>query len=96
MVLERDREDAMDRCRINVTREQTDFGQTVFGARGYLERIGILGSERASIPQFVPNELRAHSIPLFPPLPPARLSGYLLGEPSPDRGQTTEWPHPDA
>ncbi len=78
----------------NRTHESTDFGQSGFAARGYLERIGVLTADRHPIPRFAPGELRVHTIPLTPPAPPAQLVENLLGVPSPDRGQTLEWPHP--
>jgi hypothetical protein len=85
----------MTLCRRTIVREQTDFSQQLFGARRYLEKIGVLDAQRGPGPRFAPGELRVHTIPLFPPLPPARYVGFLLGEPPPDRGQTPEWPHPE-
>jgi hypothetical protein len=77
-------------------REVTDFSEPRFGARGYLERVGVLDAIRGPLPVIAPGDWRVHSIPLVPPLPPAELQGRLLGESPPDRGQTLDWPHPSS
>jgi hypothetical protein len=83
----------MGACHRTVVRELSDFSQSGYAARGYLERIGVLRADRGPTPRLVPSELRVHTTPLFPPNPAARLVEYLLGQPAPDRGQTLDWPH---
>lgn len=65
-----------------------------FGARNFLERIGILTAYRNPEPRIVPADFKVHRLPLEAPLPLSDLQGYLNGDPPPDRGQTLEWPHP--
>ena len=71
-----------------------DFSVTPCNGREFLTRIGALDPTVGPLPRFSPSSLRAHSIPLQPPLPWPEYQQHLHGDPVPDRGQTLDWPHP--
>ena len=81
-------------CGPKRSKQPVDYSQAG-GAKGYLERIGVLAADRGPGPAFVPRDRLVNQIPLSAPLPPAPLAGHLLGENPPDRGQTFSWPRPE-
>jgi hypothetical protein len=62
----------------------------------FLERRGIIPTQRHPVPGANPDGNPVHYYPVTPPLP---LPGFLWfenGLPSPDRGQTEIWPWGEA
>lgn len=58
----------------------------------FLQRLGILPTERLPQPVLTPRQLKVHRLPLTAPLPEAAATAYLDGEPPPDRLVTSAWP----
>lgn len=65
------------------------------GARGFLERAGLIDTYRRPSPRISPADLLIHVAPVVPPFPVPIQQRYLEGIPPPDRGQTEPWPYPD-
>jgi hypothetical protein len=59
----------------------------------FLERTGLLQAQQMPGPRMDPMKYKSHEIPLEAPQPNPEGLGYLLGIPSPDRGQSIPWPH---
>lgn len=70
-----------------------DFSTDRGGARGFLERSGIVPTARNPRSTIVPSLLTLHTEPLKPPYPNPEDVGFRMGEPAPDRAETTEWPY---
>lgn len=73
-----------------------DFSANLGGVKGYLERTGILPTARNPRPRIVPSLLTAHTEPLKAPYPNPDDVKFRMGEPSPDRGVTGEWPYTES
>lgn len=56
----------------------------------YLERSGLVRTVR-TLPAYETGANKAHSVEVESPLP--ELQALELGDPSPDRGLTEEWPN---
>lgn len=82
-------------CNLGEIEDVLDYSSQLGSARPFLERAGIIPTNRGPRPRVQPAYWRIHSAPLQPPLPLPALQGHLNGSPPPDRGKTTEWPHPD-
>jgi len=61
----------------------------------FLQRIGVLASEKTPQPAMEPGAWKVHSLPLSRPLPNAEDVEYLNGDPAPDRVVTKSWPYPE-
>ncbi len=70
-----------------------DFSTNLGGARGYLERAGILPVARNPRPRITPVLLTLHTDSLQAPYPEPATVGFRMGDPAPDRAETTEWPY---
>jgi hypothetical protein len=66
---------------------------TTRSAALFLERRGIIPTQRHQVPSMDPAASAVHTYPLARPLPDPRLLGATQGSPPPDRGQTEVWPH---
>lgn len=60
--------------------------------REFLTRCGLLDATIGPLPSIEPEHWLVHSSPLSAPMPWPELQVHLLGDPSPDRGQTRPWP----
>lgn len=58
----------------------------------FMERRGLIQTERAPVPRVAPDLCIVHNMPLKPPLPDPQLLLAAEGI-IPDRGLTTQWPH---
>ena len=81
-------------CDLGEVEDVVDYSVHLGSARPFLERAGILPTHRGPRPRIQPGRLRIHDAPLQPPLPIPAMQEHLNGSPPPDRGVTTEWPHP--
>lgn len=66
---------------------------TTKSARLFLERAEIRETKRAPMPTIEISANRVHNIPLEAPLPWPSFAQHKQGDPPPDRGATTDWPH---
>lgn len=70
-----------------------DFSTNLGGARGYLERTGIIRAARNPRPLITPSLLTVHTEQLKAPYPTPSEVTFRMGEPAPDRAETGEWPY---
>ncbi len=70
-----------------------DFSVNLGGARGYLERAGIIGTARNPRPTIVPSQLTVHTEQMKSPWPTPDNVRFRMGDPPPDRATTEEWPY---
>ena len=61
--------------------------------KAYLERKRLVETRRGPAPRFHPGSSQVHSLELSPPLPLIQFVLDTNGEPPPDGGLTTPWPH---
>lgn len=63
----------------------------------FLQRTGLVPTYLNPEPRIEPRSWSIHSASLEAPLPLPNLLSHIDGDTSPpDRGQTYEWPHPEA
>lgn len=70
-----------------------DFSVSLGGARGFLERTGIIRVARNPRPMITPSLLTLHTEPLKAPYPDPNTVEFRLGDPPPDRAETQQWPY---
>jgi hypothetical protein len=60
-------------------------------SKAYLQRSGIIPSLPANLPVFHFGANKINDLPLAAPFPLPEFEAISQGDPSPDRGATTEW-----
>jgi len=81
-------------CCATVTRHAPIVWSRPACALQFLQRARIIPIVCNPGPRMTMAQSRAHSIPLYAPLPVPQLQYHLSGEPAPDRGRALNWPHP--